>query len=158
MFTGNPHAPVCAAGNGGDPIVLYDQFSGRWLAVTVRVSTYPNGPFYQCVAVSPTGDPTGTWCALPIPSRTTKLNDYPKFGVWPTQHAYMTTVNQFVAPDLTTGAGSACFALERDQMIGCGAARMVYKDMFRDEPDLWGGMLPADPTARRCRRRTRPRR
>ena len=29
-------------------------------------------------------------------------------------------------------------------MSGCGSARMLYKDMFSVEPNLWGGMLPAD--------------
>ena len=71
----------------------------------------------------------------------------------------MITVNQFAEPG-DGWAGVGVFALERDAMMsGCGSARMLYKDMFTVEPNLWGGMLPAD--ARRhdaAARRTRLRR
>ena len=104
--------------------------------------TYPNGPFFRCVAYSSTSDPTGTWCAYQYLAHPTNLNDYPKFGVWPTQHAYMITVNQFHEPG-DAWAGVGVFALERDALMsGCGGARMLYKDMLPVEPNLWGGMLP----------------
>src|SRR5215216_2575675 len=143
LFTGKP---VCGSpsGNGGDPIVLYDQFADRWIAAQLAYPTYPNGPFYQCVAYSSTNDPTGTWCAYQYVAHATNLNDYPKFGVWPTQHAYMITVNQFSEPG-DGWAGVGLFALERDALMsGCGTARMIYKDMFPVDPNLWGGMLPPD--------------
>ena len=142
LFTGQP---ICGspAGNGGDPIVQYDQFANRWIASQLAYPTYPVGPFYQCVAISQTGDPTGTWCAYQYVASQTKLNDYPKFGVWPTQHAYMVTVNQFSEPG-DGWAGVGLFALERDQMLNCGTTRMLYRNMFNDDPNLWGGMLPAD--------------
>ena len=141
------HRPdVCGSpsGNGGDPIVLYDQFAHRWIASQLAYPNYPAGPYYQCVAYSSTDDPTGTWCAYQFVALQSKLNDYPKFGVWPAQHAYMITVNQFSEPG-DGWAGVGVFALERDAMMsGCGSARMLYKDMFTVEPNLWGGMLPAD--------------
>ena len=143
LFTGQP---ICGSpsGNGGDPIVLYDHFAQRWIAAQLAYPTYPNGPFYQCVAYSSTSDPTGTWCAYQYLAHATNLNDYPKFGVWPTQHSYMITVNQFHEPG-DQWAGVGVFALERDALMsGCGTARMLYKDMFPVEPNLWGGMLPAD--------------
>ena len=93
LFTG---LPACGSpqGNGGDPIVLYDQFAERFVAGQLA---YPNspfvGPFYQCIAISDTSDPTGTWCAYEILASPDKLNDYPKFGIWPTQNAYVITVN-----------------------------------------------------------------
>ncbi|HEY7149894.1 MAG TPA: hypothetical protein VH420_10665, partial [Gaiellaceae bacterium] len=138
---------VCGSpeGNGGDPIVLYDQFAGRWIAAQLAYPTYPVGPFYQCVAYSTTNDPTGSWCAYQFIAHPTSLNDYPKFGVWPTQHAYMITANQFAEPG-DNWAGVGVFALERDALMqsGCQPVRMLYKDMFTVEPNLWGGMLPAD--------------
>ena len=143
LFTGQS---VCGSpsGNGGDPIVLYDQFANRWIAAQLAYPTYPNGPFYQCVAYSSTSDPTGTWCAYQYVAHATNLNDYPKFGVWPTQHSYMITVNQFHEPG-DAWAGVGVFALERDALMsGCGSARMLYKDMLPVDPNLWGGMLPAD--------------
>ena len=144
LFTGQN---VCGtpSGNGGDPIVVYDQFAHRWIASQLAYPNYPGaGPYYQCVAYSSTDDPTGTWCAYQFVALQSKLNDYPKFGVWPAQHAYMITVNQFAEPG-DGWAGVGVFALERDAMMsGCGSARMLYKDMFTVEPNLWGGMLPAD--------------
>src|SRR6476646_1292756 len=98
LFAGTPHCGA-ASGNGGDPIVLYDQFAHRWLASQLAYPNYPNpGPYYQCVAFSSTDNPTGTWCAYEFVALQSKLNDYPKFGVWPTQHAYMFTANQFSEP------------------------------------------------------------
>ena len=46
----------------GDPIVLYDQLMDRWLLSQFTTSglTDPNKPFWNCVAISTTGDPTGT--------------------------------------------------------------------------------------------------
>ena len=56
----------------------------------------------------------------------------------------MITVNQFHEPG-DAWAGVGVFALERDALMsGCGSARMLYKDMFPVDPNLWGGMLPAD--------------
>jgi len=110
IFTGTP---FCGSHNNGDPIVLYDQFAHRWLASQLAYPNYPNpGPYYQCVAFSSTDDPTGTWCAYEFVALQSKLNDYPKFGVWPTQHAYMFTVNQFSEPG-DGWAGVGVFALEQ---------------------------------------------
>ena len=143
LWAGNPNAPICAANNDGDPIVLYDQYAGRWFASQFAFPNFPNGPFYQCVAVSTTNDPSGTWYGYEYLVSATKLNDYPKFGVWPTQNAYMGTINQFIAPSFGWG-GVGVMAFERDKMIAGQPAQMVYKDMFADAPALWGGMLPAD--------------
>ena len=142
LFTGTTHCGA-SSGNGGDPIVVYDQFANRWVAGQLAYPTYPQGPFYQCVAMSMTPDPTGQWCAYEYVAAQTKLNDYPKFGVWPTQNAYMITVNQFNEPG-DGWAGVGVFALERDQMLACNTTRMLYRDMFPIEPNLWGGMLPSD--------------
>ena len=45
------------------------------------------GPFYQCIAVSDTDDPTGSWCGYEFLVHNTKFNDYPKFGIWPAQNS-----------------------------------------------------------------------
>ena len=84
--------PICGSHNQGDPVVLYDQFSGRWLA-----SQFATGPLgnYECVSVSETSDPTGSWCGYEFLIHPTKFGDYPKFGVWPAQNAFFMTVNQF---------------------------------------------------------------
>jgi len=134
LFEGQP---VCGARSYGDPTVLYDQFADRWLVSQFAVPNYPDPPSYECVAVSTTGDPTGSWCAYefesPIP-----LNDYPKFDVWPSQNAYFMTANQFVPPSYVGPEG---WALERDQMLTCQTARVLDYPMSAD----LGSILPADP-------------
>src|SRR5262249_55238140 len=77
LFTGQS---VCGSpsGNGGDPVVLYDQFAHRWIATQLAYPNYPGaGPYYQCVAYSSTDDPTGTGCAYQFTALPSKLNDYP---------------------------------------------------------------------------------
>ncbi len=132
LFTG---VPVCSTTNCGDPVTIYDQFAHRFVASQFGPTGAP--PYYQCVAVSTSDDATGTWCAYGFNVHNTKFNDYPKMGVWPSQHAYMMTANQF-PPSGFGGVG--VWALERDQMIadGCPAARMVYQDMDRHRALLWG--------------------
>ncbi len=80
LFTGTP---FCGSHNNGDPIVLYDQFAGRWMASQFAFNSTSQGPFYQCIAVSDTDDPTGSWCAYEFLVHQMKFNDYPKFGIWP---------------------------------------------------------------------------
>jgi len=73
--------------NDGDGIVMYDHISDRWM---VSDFAFPatNGPTYQCVGVSKTGDPVaGGWYLYAVaidPTNTTStvIGDYPKFGVW----------------------------------------------------------------------------
>ena len=46
----------------GDPVVLYDQITDRWILSQFTTSGLddPTKPFWNCVAVSTTGDPTGS--------------------------------------------------------------------------------------------------
>jgi hypothetical protein len=131
----------CETTNDGDPITLYDPLDHRWFMSQFAI---PNdyGPFYyQCIAVSQTPDPLGQWYRYEY-SFTNKMNDYPKFGVWPDGH-YM-TINQFTnaSPDGEwAGAGVAVF--ERDKMLAGQAARMVYFDLAQVNINF-GGMLPSD--------------
>src|SRR5262249_29301264 len=69
----------------------------------------------------------------------TKMNDYPKFGVWP--DAYYMSVNQFDTQGNWAGGGAVAF--ERAKMLAGQPARMVYFDLFGLDPNL-GGMLPSD--------------
>ena len=51
----------CETRNDGDPIVLYDEIADRWLMTQFALPNYPRGPYYQCLAVSTTGNPLGSW-------------------------------------------------------------------------------------------------
>jgi hypothetical protein len=136
-----PGSSVCGTRNGGDPVILYDQFAKRWFATQSAYDNLVNGPYYQCVAVSKSSDPTGAWCSYQFLSHTTKFTDYAKFGVWPSQNAYMMTSPQYYRAASFSGIG--IWALERSQLLSCGSARMVYQDMASIQPDL-PRMLPAD--------------
>lgn len=131
---------VCQSSNDGDPIVQYDHLADRWMVSQFALPFFPNGPFYQCIAVSQTGDPTGAWYRYEFQVSANKMNDYPHFGVWP--DGYYMSVNQFSAGALNwSGAGAVVF--ERAKMLQGLPAQMVYFDLFGVDPNL-GGMLPSD--------------
>jgi hypothetical protein len=131
---------ACEADNDGDPIVLYDEVSHRWFLSQFALPNYPRGPFYQCIAVSQSDNPTGSFARYSYSF--SKMNDYPKFGVWP--DGYYMSINQFTNCNIMTcswgGEGVAVF--ERDKMLLGQTARMIYIDMASDAS--LGGMLPAD--------------
>src|SRR6266498_1120838 len=128
----------CQTTNDGDPIVQYDHLADRWMVSQFSLPNYPSGPFYQCIAVSQTADPTGAWYRYAFQISATKINDYPHFGVWP--DGYYMSVNQFVG---NTWAGAGVVAFERDKMLLGQPAQAVYFDLFSVDPNL-GGMLPSD--------------
>ena len=74
----------CATANAGDVVVQYDKLADRWILTQLSSLSSPYG---ECIAVSTTGDPTGTYNAYYYTFGTT-LPDYPKFGVWPTDDQF----------------------------------------------------------------------
>jgi len=60
LFTG--FGGLCETDNDGDPSVVYDQLADRWIINQFAVSG-ANGtsiPYLDCIAVSTSGDPTGS--------------------------------------------------------------------------------------------------
>ena len=132
----------CETSNDGDPVVLYDHLADRWMMSQFALPNYPRGPFYQCIAVSQTPDPLGAWYRYEFLFSNNKMNDYPKFGVWP--DGYYMSVNQFNCSFIgCSWGGAGVVAFERDAMLNGGAARMVYFDLYNVDSNL-GGMLPSD--------------
>jgi hypothetical protein len=127
----------CEIENAGDPIGLYDGLADRWL---LSQFTIDGPPYYQCVAVSTSPDPTGSYYRYAFPSSASLFGDYPHFGVWP--DAYYMTTNEFFAENSPEGfAGAGHFAFERAAMLaGNPSARAVY---FHLAPPH-GGLLPSD--------------
>ena len=84
----------CEAYNQGDPIVLYDDIENRWL---VSQFAFPDTmkSYSQCVAISTTGDPTGSWHRYEFPFDGYGLNDYPKHGI--VSDSITMTANLFTA-------------------------------------------------------------
>jgi len=127
----------CESWNNGDPITLYDPLADRWFMSQFGV----NGPFYQCIAVSQTGDPTGSWYLYEYLWSGNLMNDYPKFGVWP--DGYYMTINQFDANLGYAPAGVGVAAFERSAMLVGNPAQMVAFDLYGVDPNYFG-MLPSD--------------
>ena len=135
---------ACEYTNDGDPVVLYDRLADRWLISQFALPETDPNPYWQCMAISQTPDPTGAWFRYAflwsVSNRAlAKMNDYPKFGIWP--DGYYMSVNQFTYSQNWAGAGVAVF--ERDRMLAGLSARMVSFDLYAVNPDF-GGMLPAD--------------
>ncbi len=129
----------CETTNNGDPVVLYDHLANRWLASQFSFPNGPyTGPYYQCIAVSQTNDPTGSWNRYAFQVSTNKLNDYPKFGIW--KDGYYMSFNQFTGGTTWGGQGVAVF--DRAAMIAGTPATMIKYDLYGVDPNL-GGMLPS---------------
>lgn len=130
----------CFAGDGFNPIVLYDHLADRWvLSQIVPLTLAP--PFYQCIAVSKTSDPTAQWHAYAFLPPGGHLPDFSRLGL--ADNAYLMTTTQFTSPGFTV-AGVGLFAFERDRMLaGEPAPAMVYFDLNTRAPGLFRAW-PAD--------------
>jgi hypothetical protein len=123
----------CAHTDDGDATLRYDHFADRWVVAQFSLGADLNGPFFQCVAVSTTPDPTGTYNRYQF--KLNAMNDYPKMGLWP--DAYYFTFNMFGNDFL---GGKVC-AMDRAKMLaGAGDATMQCFDTGAD----YGGLLAAD--------------
>ncbi len=130
---------MCETHDDGDPIVLYDPLAKRWL-ISQFALDFETPKFHQCIAVSQSGDPTGSWYLYDFLISNTKLNDYPKFGVWP--DGYYMSINQFDGATFAW-AGAGALVFQRQAMLKGQAASAIYWDLAEDFP--WaGGMLPSD--------------
>jgi len=133
----------------GDPVVLYDKFEDRWLLSQFTTSglSDPTKPFWNCVAVSTTSDPTGTYFRYAFETTSDGVfyfPDYPKYGVW--RNSYILTTREF-GPTVEYGIG--VYALERGRMPdGDPNARAVKFFLDGNAPGMLplvgDGLLPAD--------------
>jgi hypothetical protein len=129
---------ACQTENAGDPVVLYDQLANRWLLTQFTAA----GPtYFNCVALSTSGDPTGTYYRWAFTTGT-NFPDYPKYGIW--SDGYYISTREFAG---TPFAGIGAYALNRDQMILGNPSPQVVSFLFPPGalPSLTGdGLLPAD--------------
>ena len=130
----------CETSNEGDPVALYDQLADRWIMSQFAWDNFYTGPYYECVAVSASSDPLGSWHRYEILSPNKTFPDYPKLGVW-TDGYYLTTDEFYVRGATYLWAGVGAWALERAKMLAGQPAGLIYTHL---PPSQWGGMLPAD--------------
>ncbi len=130
---------ACEAQNAGDPIVLYDQHNDRWL-LSQFTSNAAGGEFFNCVALSTTGDPTGTYFRWAF-STGGNFPDYPKYGIW--TNSYLISTREFNGGSYS---GVGAYAINKNDMLsGIADPRMVSFFADRATPYTVGdGLLPSD--------------
>jgi hypothetical protein len=137
VWTGFPG--ICATDGFGDGVVRYDQLADRWVisqfAFTLSGGN-PVAPFIQCIAISTTGDPTGTYARYQY-SFNSDLNDYPKIALWP--DGYYITYNMFA--DASSFSTSRVCAMDRTKMLA--ADPNATTQCFDTGPNYFG-ILVAD--------------
>src|SRR5713226_4878674 len=131
-----PLPGTCGTQNSGDPIAQYDVLAGRWVITQLGSLS---APYSECIAVSQTSDPTGAYNLYSY-SFGNNLNDYTKFGVWPTStnSAYLSTANLFA--NGASFVGVALCAYDRAAMLsGASSPTALCYTISND-----GGFLPSD--------------
>lgn len=140
LFTG--FGGACQNENAGDPVVLYDQLADRWLLSQFTAA----GPtYFNCVAISTTPDPTGTYYryAFMTGSSSTNFPDYPKYGVW--SDAYYISTREFTTAGPFAGVGA--YALNRAQMLVGNPSPQVVSFLLPPGTTPYrpgDGLLPSD--------------
>src|ERR1051325_89319 len=126
---------VCESNGNGDPVVLYDQLADRWIISQFAGSGVPTD---ECVAVSTTGDATGSYHRYDF-HLGSNFFDYPHLSVWP--DGYYMSMNVFNSTG-TAFLGPQAFAFDRSKMLAGLPATFIT-------PGITGGsgeevFLPAD--------------
>src|SRR5262249_8418871 len=125
---------LCQTTDDGDAVARYDQAADRFVISQFAVSGATT-TFYECIAVSTTNDPTGSYYRYAFSY--SGFPDYPKLGVWP--DAYYITYNMFNAAGTAFLGGQAC-ALNRSAMLtGAAASQQCFTTSTS-----YGGLLPSD--------------
>ena len=125
---------LCETLPTSDPIVRYDQLADRWLLSYVAFD-FNNFDFHECIAVSTSPDPTSSYYLYDFDFNF-RLQDYPKFGVWP--DGYYMAANSYAFGFSFEGADLCAF--ERDKML-VGA---VAKGICVLTNQFFVGQLPSD--------------
>jgi hypothetical protein len=135
---------ACATRNDGDATVTYDQFNNRWV-IAQFTSSKVSRKYYECVAVSTSGDPLGSYYRFAYSF--TNLPDYPKVSVWPSSDSYVATYNIFGG----TFKGAAVCAMQISKLKAgaantqqCVQLSSSYYSLLA--ADLDGSTLPAAGT------------
>ena len=115
-------------GGAGDPIVLYDQLADRWLLTEFS----PQGPNDIYIAISTTGDPTGTYYMYTF--EPPNFPDYPKYSVW--TDAYIMTTNE--------GGGQPLYAMDRANMLAGNPATIQRFNLSQFSPIGFQAATPID--------------
>jgi hypothetical protein len=149
----------------GDPIVLYDEKADRWILTqftTRGLPPDPPNPFYNCVAVSQTSDPTGAYYRFAFLTDD-RFPDYPKYGIWPLgaedggEGGWITNTSREFANQGTGAESIGIYAFNRAQLLAGDPNTQVIEFQLTGPPNLVGdGLLPADFDGRNRPRHASP--
>ena len=156
LFTGV--GGVCDTTNRGDPILQYDRLADRWFLSQFAFNTSGGSilaPYLQCIAVSTTNDPTGTYFRYSISFGSVSpdgFNDYGKLGVW--NDAYYTAYNMFGGSPAGGFTGAGLCASDRTKMLAgdpgattlCAPTASYAGGGSFLPADMDGTQLPTDQT------------
>jgi hypothetical protein len=128
----------------GDPIVVYDEISNRWILTQFTT----RGPeFFNCVAVSTTQDPLGSYYRYAF-STGEFFPDYPKYGIMG-DGLYITTREFGPTVEYQIGV----YAINRHQLVEGDPNPTVVSFYLVEGVDplylLGDGILPADQDGKR---------
>src|SRR5689334_12627034 len=125
---------VCESNGNGDPVVLYDQLADRWIISQFAGSGVPTD---ECVAVSTTGDATGSYHRYDF-HLGSNFFDYPHLSVWP--DGYYMSMNVFNSTG-TAFLGPQAFVFDRAKMLQGLPASFITKGNSGSGVESY---LPAD--------------
>jgi hypothetical protein len=121
----------CETQNDGDPVVLYDSIADRWVLSQFTAAS----PYGECIAVSTTPDPTGSYYRYFFQFSTSVFYDYPKLGVWP--DGYYMSANRF---NTIAFLGASAIVFDRAKMLsGQPATVQQFTTSI-----AYGTLLPSD--------------
>jgi len=131
----------CYTRGQGDPIVVYDRLADRWVIsqFAVPVGSNPE-PQNECIAVSETGDATGSWYRYDF-HLSFRMPDYPKFGVWPDGY-YMSAIMFRTDPAMALGVKA--FVFDRAKMLVGDPTATVQAPKDFVTQDFLDFFLPSD--------------
>jgi len=135
---------TCATHNDGDPLVQYDILADRWILTQFAVFATDGSFSHQCVAVSMTGDPLGSYYLYDFRTSTDAdpalFVDYPHMGVWP--DGYYVTTHQFG----TSTSEQGLYVFDRQRMLAGLPATFQFHGFGESVPGalIYWGALPAD--------------
>lgn len=119
---------LCENTNNGDPIVLYDEETDRWLLSQFALTSQFVPPWSLCVAISTTGDPTGSYYQHEFDFSAIGFPDYPKYGF--VTDAIGVMVNLF-----SPFQGAALGAIDKAEAFSDQQTTMV---LFKPGPSEFG--------------------
>jgi hypothetical protein len=138
-----------------DPSCLYDAATNRWFHVVVTLEVDPTtgdflGPNHLDLAVSKTGDPTGSWTIYRVPvendcvnpANTPCLGDFPHIGA--DAYGFYITTNSY--PFFTNGFDAAWIYAFSKAQLAAGASAVTMAKLATGGADNGNpgfGLMPA---------------